>query len=139
MKNFLFALSFIASTILSTVALAGPSVTLKIGKPSQSCRKFGFCWIKVGARVAGQVNGTLDLNDAQTSLTVTINADDLATVQPDKTVYFDGDQVTFEERQVLSDEVNAALGAADPIAIEAGSYPLTRIGADWVITIPVSH
>lgn len=130
MKKLIFgAMIFIATTLES---FAGPivSVHIEIGRKSQGCDRFGICKATVDA---GWKLSTMQLNEQENTLQIAVAKE----MTVGKEEYFKGNTVTFEEAVVLPPDVLKALGTKNKVAIEAGTYALTKTRSGYQINVPL--
>jgi len=113
--------------------------TISLGRKSQGCDGFGICSTQVVTEnQPGAVNGTIELNEAESVMVLCLNAGDVKNVQPDKVVYLaNKTSVEFAEDYMLPAAVRSALKASKPLVIRRGSYRLTSKGGKYYIEIPL--
>jgi hypothetical protein len=143
MKKLIIAAVVLVS--MSVQAFAGPIVTIKIriGKSSAECDNFGICWKDSGVDVSfalvanGTEGGTImQINDNTGNLDITIPS----AIWKEKSNYFSGTVVTFEEEVNLGQKISTMLKSPTPIVIKAGKYSMKKdINNNVVITIPQGY
>lgn len=130
MKKLIIAVGIVLMAGVKT--FAGPVVTIhfEIGRKSLGCEKFGIC--NPGIDVNWKLS-TMQINDETHTLQVFIAKEMIS----GKEEYFKGNTVAFDEKVVLSSDIQKALGSKTGIIIEKGTYTLLKVKGGFQINIPL--
>jgi len=134
--------------LISIVMLIGTSTfaaivingAFTLGRKSKSCEGFGICSATATATgyTDGSVNGTLDVDPERGSMIISINANDIQNIQPDKLVFFNNKtELTFDEDFTFPVEFNTAVQMSKPLIIKKGMYSLSYKNGKYCIEIPL--
>lgn len=128
--------------LLGTSVFAGIFINgaFTLGRKSKSCEGFGICTAAVTTTgySDGSVYGTLDVDQERGSMILSINANDIQNIQPDKLVFFSNKtELTFDEDFTFPVEFNTALQASKPLVIKKGTYDLSYKSGKYCIEIPL--
>jgi hypothetical protein len=127
--------------LLGTSTFAGIVInsTFTIGRKSQNCSGIGICSAEAtttGVK-GGEINGVIDIDYERGSIILSINGNDLLSVQPEKAVFFTNKTVfTFEEDFTFPAEFNAIAKPPQPLKIKKGTYSLSYKNGKYFIEIP---
>ena len=139
-KLFIAAVILIGTTVQS---LAGPIVTVKlrIGKNKLDCADFGLCWkgssVDVSAALVenGAEDGTvLQINDRTGNLDLIVPS----SIWKEKSDFFSGVSVVFEEEVNFGPKISRLLGSSVPVVIKPGKYVMKKDHKNnAIITVPL--
>ena len=132
---------FCIALLLGIPTFAGIVIngTFNIGKKTQNCDGFGICSATTSSKgfTDGAINGTIDFDQERGSIILTINANDIQKVQPEKVKYFSNKtELTFEEEFTFPDEFKAEAKASQPLKIKKGTYSVSYKNGKYIIEIP---
>lgn len=134
-------LAGIAMLLTVTPAIAGIVIktTITIGRKSNDCLGFGLCSISSSSSYTeGAVNGTFEVDEERGSMIICIYESDIQKVQPDKMMYFKNKStVIFAEEIPMTEEINSAIQATNPVRIKKGEYDLSYRNGKFYIEIPL--
>lgn len=126
-------------TVCPAIAGIVIKTTITIGRKSNDCQGFGLCSISSSSSYTeGAVNGTFEVNEERGSMIICIYESDIQKVQPDKMQYFKNKStVIFAEEIPMTEEINSAIQATNPVRIKKGEYDLSYKNGKFYIEIPL--